>query len=205
MEDEFKIRTTIPPEHVAQLKKMKTLTEIANSHTCDKGTEWYEKHGYTEVYDKYIPERGKFDLLEIGIWHGDSLKMWKEYNSDLIIDAIDIDPTVLRYIQNDEKVSIHIGNATDKEFINTIIGDKSYDFIIDDGSHYMSDIFMSLRILWKRVKSGGYYFIEDLHAGHANRPELLTDLIRWFGTNPASNLKDARIFCNNKLLILEKQ
>lgn len=205
MEDEFKIRTTIPPEHMEQLIKAKSLTEIANEHTCDKGTEWYEKHGYTEVYDKYIPERGKLSLLEIGVWHGDSVRMWKDYNPELIIDAIDIDKDVLRYIQPDERSNIYIGNATDKEFMTSITGNIEYDFIIDDGSHTMMDILISLKILWKRVKSGGIYFIEDLHAPHARRSELMVELIKWFGINPVSNLKDVRIFCNDKLLLLEKQ
>lgn len=205
MEDEFRIRTTIPPEHVAQLKDMKTLTEIANEHTCDKGTEWYEKHGYTEIYDKYIPERGKITLLEIGVWHGDSIRMWKDYNPDVIIDAIDVDKDCLRYIQCDERSNIHIGNATDKEFMNTVLEDNHYDFIIDDGSHNIHDIILSLKMLWKRVKSGGIYFIEDLHAPHARRAELMVELIKWFGINPVSNLKDVRIFCDDKLLMLEKQ
>lgn len=205
MEDEFKIKTTIPPEHVALLKPMKTLTEIANEHTCDKGTEWYEKHGYTEIYDKYIPERGKVILLEIGVWHGDSVRMWKDYNPELIIDAIDIDEDVLRYIQPDIRSNIFIGNATDKEFLNLILNDAQYDFVIDDGSHTMTDILLSLKILWKRVKSGGIYFIEDLHAPHARRAELMTELIKWFGVNPVSNLKDVRIFCDGKLLMFEKQ
>lgn len=183
----------------------KTLTNLANEHTCDKGTEWYEKHGYTEVYDKYIPERGKVDLLELGIWHGDSVRMWKDYNPDLRIDGIDIDNDVLRYIQSDERSNIYIGNATDKEFLNISLEDKMYDFIIDDGSHYMMDILVSFRILWKRVKSGGIYFIEDLHAGHARKGELMAELIKWTALTPVSNIKDVRIFCNDKLLILEKQ
>lgn len=197
------IKTTIPPEHVEQLK-MKTLTDIANENTCDKGTEWYEKHGYTEVYDKYIPERGGTSLLEIGIWHGDSVRMWREYNPDMQIDAIDIDNDVMGYIQSDNMSNIYIGNATDKEFLNMTLGENTYDFIIDDGSHNMMDIFLSLRLLWKRVRSGGFYFIEDLHAHHARRAELLTELIKWFGVNPVSQLKDCRIAANDKLLILEK-
>ena len=31
---------------------MNRLTEIANRHKTDKGTEHYEAHGYTEMYSK---------------------------------------------------------------------------------------------------------------------------------------------------------
>ena len=181
---------------------MKNLTNIANSHKCDKGDKWYEKHGYTHVYDKYVPERGECSLLEIGVWRGDSIRMWKEWNKELQIDAIDIDSNVLNYIQSEDGTNIYIGNATDKVFLTETLKSMKYDFIIDDGSHNMMDILISLRCLWKRVKPGGFYFIEDLHASHARRSELLVELIIFFGED--SSLKCCRIFCNDKLLVLEK-
>lgn len=183
---------------------MKTLTQIANEHTCDKGTEWYEKHGYTEVYCRYIPEREKVDLLEIGVWHGDSIRMWKEWNSELYVDAVDINKSVLGYIQSDERSNIYIGNITDKEFVNKTLGEKKYDVIIDDGSHRMMEIMTAIRILWDRLKKGGVYFIEDLHTPHARRPELMADLIKLFATKDMG-LADARMFCDGKLLLLEKK
>lgn len=202
-EKEFDIRHTLPPEDAYLLNK-KSLTELANIHTCDKGTEWYEKHGYTEIYGKYIPERGLIHLLEIGIWHGDSIRMWLEWNKDLWVDAIDIDKNVLNYIQSTDRSEIYIGNITDKEFVNSSLGDSFYDVIIDDGSHNMMDILIGFKLLWNRVRKGGYYFIEDLHAAHARRPELLTELIRLVGTKDM-NLQDARMFCDGKLLMLEKK
>ena len=36
-----------------------------------------------------------------------------------------------------------------------------FDVIIDDGSHYLSDILFSLKILFRHLRKGGIYIIED--------------------------------------------
>jgi cephalosporin hydroxylase len=156
---------------------MGRLTEIANRNNTDKGTVYNEKHGYTELYDKYIPETGSYKLLEIGVWHGDSLRMWREYNPELDIHAVDIDPNVHRFVSG---FNIHIGDQSGEEFMESVV-EKSgpLDFIIDDGSHMGDHIVASFKILWKHVKPGGYYFIEDLHAGHARREDTIRRITEW--------------------------
>ncbi len=180
---------------------MTRLTELANKYTSDNGTEHYEKHGYTEGYAHYIPEEGEFNLLEIGIWHGDSIKMWNEYNPQIKIDAIDINMDVYNYIQDSEKVKIHIGDQADHSFLSSVVGDKMYDFIVDDGSHRTQDIVASFRFLYDYVKPGGYYFIEDLHAPHAVRHVTIMDVMNHLNSK---EYKSAQLYCDNKLLVIQK-
>ena len=181
---------------------MGRLTDIANHQKTDKGTEYYEKHGYTEVYDKYIPETGAYNLLEIGIWHGDSLRMWTAYNPSLEIYAIDIDDNVAKYIEHPNPYHIYIGDQTDEVVLSEIAKSGGpFDFIIDDGSHVSNHIIASFKILWQHVKPGGYYFIEDLHAGHANRPETIRIITEWLNDKPHS----MHLTVNDKLLIIEKK
>lgn len=173
------------------------LTKIANKHTTDKGTVHYEAHGYTEVYNDYISDDKPITLLEIGIWHGDSIRMWNEYNENMILHAIDIDRNVFHYLNNNEKCTIHIGNQSDEKFINDVllkIGDL--DIVIDDGSHNFNDIYNSFKYIFPKLKKGSIYFIEDLHAPHANSSLLIPLLIK------DNNYK---MFCNNKLLMIIKQ
>jgi cephalosporin hydroxylase len=191
-----------------------TLTEIANKNSTDKGTEHYEAHGYTDHYEKYIPSTGNYTLLEIGVWHGDSLRMWKEYNPEMNLHGVDIDPRVTNHISPDE-FNIHIGDQTDEKFLEDVVNlTGPLDFVIDDGSHVGEHIVKSFEILWKHVKPGGYYFIEDLHAGQADamntsikildiidamKPHHDHDLV-WI----TPNIIYTRFAVNNKLLILEK-
>lgn len=148
--------------------EMNRLTKLANLYNSDKGTVFQEQHGYSLEYDKYIPETGKFNLLEIGILRGDSLKMWNDYNPELIIHGIDNDINVFNYIQETENIKIHIGDQSDDLFLNNVVlKSGKLNFIIDDGSHHSSDIVNSFKSLYEHLEEGGYYFIEDLHAGHA--------------------------------------
>jgi cephalosporin hydroxylase len=181
---------------------MGKLTKIANLQKTDKGTEHFEKHGYTEVYDQYIPETGKYKLLEIGIYHGDSLRMWEEYNPELEIHALDIDENVLSYIQQPNPYHIYLGSQVDPVIIDKI-GTKAgkLDFIIDDGSHICDHIVTSFRLLWPYLKSGGYYFIEDLHAPHAVREETIKLITSWL-----DGRHDFMILSNDaKLLTIKKK
>ena len=46
---------------------------------------------------------------------------------------------------------------------------KSFDIIIDDGSHLLSDIVKSFNFFFQYLNSGGYYIIEDFkHPNYYN-------------------------------------
>lgn len=170
---------------------MNRLTEIANNHNCDKGTFAYEAHGYTEVYNKYIPSKNFYKLLEIGVWKGDSLRMWKEYNPELMVHGVDINPLV----EHVEGAIIHKGSQSDYGFITKLVMDVSPDFVIDDGSHKYSDIMSSFMFIFPLLKKGAYYFIEDLHAPYAEREKVKKDI---------EKINSFIMECNEKLLILKK-
>lgn len=174
------------------------LTEIANKHNCDKGTQAYEKHSYTLEYGKHIPSSGAFNLLEIGVWHGDSLRMWNEYNPEMKIWGIDNDKSVLNHIQPSGNISITIGSQSDKDVLSLVASSAGqFRFIIDDGSHNLDDILASFGYLYPFLEKGGVYFIEDLHAQQACRNKLVEYM------ESASSL-DWELSCNQKLMAVFK-
>lgn len=179
-----------------------TLTEIANKHTCDKGTEWYEKHSYTIEYEKYIPSFGSYTLLEIGVWHGDSLRMWNEYNPEMKIWGMDNDRNVYNFINPSENINIYIGSQNNQDDLNRIIelNNDRFDYIIDDGSHYTSDILISFEHLFPFLSEGGIYFIEDLHFSGVGG--ILQGVQEWLEKNNIKAKVD--VLCNNKLLMIRK-
>ena len=180
------------------------LTTIGNKHTTDKGTIHYEAHGYTEIYGEYISDNEKSALLEIGIWHGDSIRMWNEYNPNLDIHAIDIDPNISSYLIGTESFKFYLGNQSDEIFLNSVLESiGNINFIIDDGSHNHDDILNSFKFIFPKLKSGAIYFIEDLHAGHAEKDKLISNLILEI-SNKNITLQECKFFCNGKLLMLKK-
>jgi len=153
---------------------MTRLTELANELMCDKGTQHFEAHGYTEFYAHLVPEHGAFDLLEIGVKYGSSLWMWNHWNKEMKVYGIDIEPLCCPLHPN---VSVSVGSQSDYAFLKSTADQaKAFDVIIDDGSHRYSDIMTSFITLWPYVRYGGYYIIEDLHAPHARAKHVTQDV-----------------------------
>jgi len=142
---------------------MSELIELAKKYTCTK-----LKEGYMDIYDYYF---GKFNnwkdeeinLMEIGVLKGDSLRMWHEYFIKANIIGIDINPECKF---EKDRVKIYIGDQSDEKFLNKVCKDKQFEVIIDDGGHKMSQQINSFKILWKYLKPGGLYIIEDLHTSY---------------------------------------
>src|SRR4051812_27718854 len=106
---------------------------------------------YFEIYDRHFSNyRGKnINMLEIGISHGGSLQLWKEYFGEGVnIYAIDVNPECKKF--EDEKVKVFIGSQSDSAFLNTVIQNiPKLDIIIDDGGHTMKQRIISFQVLYK--------------------------------------------------------
>jgi hypothetical protein len=131
------------------------LNNIALKCNTDKSSNY---HNYTKVYNnlfKNIKDDIKC-LLEIGIYAGNSLRMWKQYFKNAKIYGIDIDPNC--QINEYDIISI-LGNAADKTIINLI--PNNIDIIIDNGTHISEDQITSFNLLFPKLKFGGIYIVED--------------------------------------------
>jgi hypothetical protein len=148
------------------------LTSLFNKYYSDKGDQIGPKHNYSEFYEKYLFNKREEQLLilEIGICGGKSLKAWYEYFPNAIIIGLDIDDK--SEFNNDRIFTFKLDQSNTSElqnFANECI-DKGYkfDIILDDGSHHMFDQQVTLSYLFPHLKSGGLYFIEDLHTSLAD-------------------------------------
>lgn len=138
--------------------KEKTLNEIGLLYNSDKVS---EHHNYLDLYDKYF-KKTRFDsneILEIGVLNGDSVKMLRDYFENSIITGVDIEDK--RHLISD-RIKILQGDQSNRTFLNSF-DDDFYDIIIDDGSHKMEHQQLSFGVLFKKLKKGGIYVIEDLH------------------------------------------
>jgi|SRR6478736_3311117 len=159
-----------------------TLTDIANKLGTDKGTEHFEAHSYTEVYDSlfYLWRENNIKMLEVGIWDprfpGASVRMWKEYFPYLKFVGFDINPQS-RVLESAD-THVFIGDASKPEDLLSCGNSyyDNYDIIIDDGSHRSEHIINAFHMLFPFVKPGGFYIIEDLHCQQAKAQETIRDL-----------------------------
>lgn len=161
-----------------------SLTDLANLYGSDKGTigpssEW-GAHNYTDIYEAYVAadRYSPVSILEIGLgvvgdrWDarivhgrnagGASLKMWYDYFPSGRIFGVDVNACA--YLDNDRITTFVAdqGNLSDLEAFDNATRGIVFDVIIDDGSHRPDHQQVSLGFLFKRLKRGGLYFIEDL-------------------------------------------
>jgi len=148
-----------------------TLNELAIRHNTDKGTTsgHASTHGYAPFYDEYLNKwrEDPIRLLEVGVCMehthgGQSVRMWYEYFSKAEIFTFDI--VDMKSLEND-RVRFFQGDQGDRKSLEAMymeFGSKQFDFILEDGSHEEHHQMISLGHLFKYVKSGGYYILEDM-------------------------------------------
>lgn len=121
-------------------------------------------HNYTEIYERlFFPwKNDPIKIFEIGVAEGGSLKMWHAYFPQARIFAADIEPKT----QFDtDRVKTLIADQANREQLQAAlnVSGGDIDILIDDGGHTMEQQQVSLGFLFKHVKPGGYYVIEDVH------------------------------------------
>ncbi len=126
----------------------------------------------------YLPEYQRlfsvFDgqnvnMLEIGVQHGGSYRLWKNYFGEDLLrwTGIDINPGCLGLNNNfpPEKALVCCGSQDDSSFVEDVAVKRGkFDVVVDDGSHRSEHIISSFKSLAKHVKGGGLYIVEDVHA-----------------------------------------
>lgn len=135
----------------------------------DKGTLHHYIPTYSRIFNDLRNE--KINVLEIGVWKGESMMMWREYFPNATISGIDID---MRKVPNGkiDGVKLLIGDATSKKDIARLFKGQKFDIIIDDGSHKTQHIIRSLHYLWSYLNDGGLYVVEDIQEPEEDIPTI---------------------------------
>jgi hypothetical protein len=101
--------------------------------------------------------------MEIGVYSGGSLNMWRDYfGPEAIIYGVDIEPACRMYEQ--ARVRILIGDQADAGFwANVRKNHPPMDIIIDDGGHLPNQQSTTMREMLPFMSPGGVYICEDVH------------------------------------------
>ena len=141
----------------------KSLYDIGAIHGTDKAGQRQLLHVYEEYFEPL--RETELVLLEIGVLGGASLRMWREYFPGARIFGIDVDPEAVAHAA--DRISVLIGSQSDILFLDTVLERTGRpDIVLDDGSHHVRDQTTTLLHLWRHVKPGGIYVVEDLHTSY---------------------------------------
>ena len=130
----------------------------SNLFNTDKGT----SHDYVDGYynNVFTPFKEKeVNILEIGVFQGESIKLLKEWFSNGNIYGID---TNIDSFKTD-RVSLLQGDAYSTNILN-LFEDNFFDFIIDDGPHTLESQLYSTIYCSQKLKPEGKLIIEDIQS-----------------------------------------
>jgi SAM-dependent methyltransferase len=123
---------------------------------------------YFEIYHRHFePFRDRpVTVLEFGVYHGGSLQMWKHYfGPEARIVGVDINPACKEL--EEDRIEVVIGDQEDREFL-AALRDRlgPVEIVIDDGGHTMAQQIATFEEMFKAVRAGGVYLVEDLHTSY---------------------------------------
>jgi trans-aconitate methyltransferase len=176
---------------------------LFEGYETDKAN-WY--HGYGKTYEQLVGSRRESvtAVLELGIFQGGSLKAWADYFPHADIVGVDIDPQTM--IRDHDRISTYVGNVRNRhDLTSAAIPHAPFDLVVDDASHLPIDQFHALKVLWKYVKPGGFYCIEDLDLNRQGAEILITChlIVRGSCADLHLHLGDGSVPASD-ILILEK-
>lgn len=123
---------------------------------------------YFEIYHRHLQRfRGKpVTLVEVGVFHGGSLQMWRNYLGDQArIIGVDINPRALQL--QEPGIEIVIGDQSDPKFLQSLAARLGViDVLIDDGGHTMAQQIATLQNLYPAVADDGVILVEDTHTSY---------------------------------------
>ena len=156
--------------------KMDDLDDLFNYFGSDKGSRVinpYEKkskellgHGFAKFYKQHLEKfrKRKINFLEIGTWKGTSVAAFYFYLKKAKIFCIDKN---FKLAFKSSRINFFNCNTRKLDELSKFINFfrkkncESFDVIIDDGSHLLSDMFKNLNYFFKYLSPGGLYVIED--------------------------------------------
>lgn len=152
---------------------MKTLNDIAveKNYITDK---MHTNHNYFYfIYENVFSEiRDTTKLVcEIGTMPTqgatlacNSQRIWRDYFHNAEILALDINLNWGGEDTDMERITLKYFDQSDREQIKNMSNElNNYDVILDDGSHKMFDQQVTFANLFRSLRPGGVYVLEDLH------------------------------------------
>lgn len=201
-----------PPEPTTDLAR------IAYSGSCRRVHKWTH---YFEIYERYLAKfrEADFRMLEIGVFGGGSLDMWREYfGPQATIFGIDINPECKSL--NTAETPVRIGSQADHSFLDRVVSEMGgVDVVLDDGSHYGHHQRASFEILFPLLSEGGLYIIEDACTSYWLRYspfqsaiglawQIVNDMHSWYhgkGTRTPGRDQVGAVHFHDSMIVIEKK
>jgi predicted O-methyltransferase YrrM len=119
-----------------------------------EGSDKTTVHTYGQFYDDLIADLQPRRVLEIGVFHGASIRAWRHLPQP--VEVVGVDRNLCP--------GIPVIRCTAPDFSPVIeqLQGQQFDLIIDDGSHQQAHQIAAIQQLSPLLRAGGVFVIEDL-------------------------------------------
>ena len=102
------------------------------------------------------------NIIELGSFYGNASAAFYFYFKNSQIYSADINPDM--YLYRSKRLHNFFTDTSSRYSIekNILKKDIQFDLIIEDASHMLKDQIISLFILFKNLKSGGFFIVEEI-------------------------------------------
>lgn len=135
----------------------------------EQGTDKCTTHSYGDFYDALFQPRinNKMEILEIGVCSGGFLQAMSDYMPNAEIHGVDITLANVRYGHDNPMIHLYEMDGTVPACAERFEAmGKTFDIIIDDGSHMREHQHLSYKVFARMLKDDGIYVIEDVDGTH---------------------------------------
>jgi SAM-dependent methyltransferase len=140
-----------------------TLLEIYNATGAKSDKEHFHKYITGFYGQKFDPlQKENLNILEIGLFRGDSIKLWEDFFVNSHVYCADITTDHLHHEFSD-RVEIFKRDAYTEDFLQ-FLRDRNlkFDIIIDDGPHSIESQDFSCKNFFDFLKPNGILIVEDV-------------------------------------------
>jgi hypothetical protein len=136
-----------------------TLLEFVNN--THPNTDKYDLGYIDEFYDRIFTPRKDtaLHILEIGIYEGNSILLWRDFFTKATVFGIDLYPCPKLYKQ--PRIGQYSLNAYTHECLG-VLQNMRFDIIIDDGPHTFESMQFFLQWYLPKLNDGGVLVLEDI-------------------------------------------
>jgi predicted O-methyltransferase YrrM len=145
------------------------LVEL-NTDTTYFRTDKNSTHSYLPLYDDLLKpiKDTAINILEIGVRHGGSIKLWLDYFTKGTIYGCDIvgegseRAEKLKLIGKNRVVLKLDEDAYTEQYVKTNFENKKFDFLLDDGPHTLDSQIKFIELYSPLLSENGILIIEDV-------------------------------------------
>jgi SAM-dependent methyltransferase len=171
---------------------MKSLTDLISENilSTDKNSiHSYIDYFYEKEFSKY--RNKEITLVELGVMHGGSIKLWDLYFPNVTIYGMDIEvknKAFENFCNSKDNIHYIIGDSYTDEIANKI---PEFDIFIDDGPHNLPSQMNAIKFYLHKMKPNGVFIIEDVE--EPNYLRILKNYTQSLYTGYEFELLDFRI------------